>query len=100
MTISAIKDQSLPRKVFLGRLKLIGDGCALAGVGILRMLGGIQVVRHSSGQPDVFLGTHCQRHRVLGVRVRLGIVGCESGRNFHSEISPRLIVLGTCLGSG
>ena len=38
------------RNVFLGRLKLMGAGCALAGVGILRLLGGVQVVRHSNGQ--------------------------------------------------
>jgi hypothetical protein len=45
------KDRSLSRNVFLGRLKLIAAGCALAGVGTLQMLGGIQVVPHSNGQP-------------------------------------------------
>jgi hypothetical protein len=38
-------------KAFIGRLKLIGAGFALAGVGILRIIGGIQVVRHGNGQP-------------------------------------------------
>jgi hypothetical protein len=45
------KDQSASRNVLRGRLKLIGAGCAIAGVGILRIIGGIQVVRHSNGQP-------------------------------------------------
>ncbi len=40
-----------PHKAVLGRLKLVGAGLALAGVGIGRMMSGIQVVRHSSGQP-------------------------------------------------
>jgi len=51
MTLPVNKDRSPTRNVFLGRLKLIGGGWALAGVGILRMHGGIQVVRHTNGQP-------------------------------------------------
>lgn len=35
----------------VGRLKLVGAGLALAGVGIARMMGGMQVLRHSNGQP-------------------------------------------------
>lgn len=45
------KDRSPSRNVFLGRLKLVGAGCALAAIGILRVHGGVQVVRHNSGQP-------------------------------------------------
>ena len=45
------QNQLPSRNIFLGRLKLIGAGCALAGVGILRIRGGVQVVRHSNGQP-------------------------------------------------
>jgi hypothetical protein len=33
------------------RLKLAGAGLILAGVGIAWMLNGVQVVRHSTGQP-------------------------------------------------
>ena len=34
-----------------GRLKVIGTGLALVLAGILRMLGGVQVVTHGIGQP-------------------------------------------------
>jgi hypothetical protein len=34
-----------------GRLKAIGAGLVLAGVGFLRLLGGVQVVTHWTGQP-------------------------------------------------
>ncbi len=35
----------------LGRLKLIGAGLLLAAVGIVRMMSGIQVTTHWTGQP-------------------------------------------------
>ena len=34
-----------------GRLKALGAGLILVAVGILRMLGGVQVVTHWTGQP-------------------------------------------------
>lgn len=34
-----------------GRLKAVGAGVILVAVGILRMLGGVQVVTHWTGQP-------------------------------------------------
>jgi hypothetical protein len=34
-----------------GRLKALGAGLILIAVGILRMLGGVQVVTHGTGQP-------------------------------------------------
>jgi hypothetical protein len=40
-----------PGKAIIGRLKLVGVGLVLAGVGIGRMMSGMQVVRHSNGQP-------------------------------------------------
>jgi hypothetical protein len=34
-----------------GRLKALGAGLILVAVGVLRMLGGVQVVTHWTGQP-------------------------------------------------
>jgi hypothetical protein len=34
-----------------GRLKAVGAGLILVAVGVLRMLGGVQVVTHWTGQP-------------------------------------------------
>ncbi len=34
-----------------GRIKIIGTGLILVAVGVLRMLGGVQVVTHGTGQP-------------------------------------------------
>jgi hypothetical protein len=36
---------------FLGRMKLVGAGLALIGVGVVRISNGIQVVTHWTGQP-------------------------------------------------
>ena len=40
-----------PRFYRYGRLKLFAGGFSLAAIGVLRMLHGIQVVTHGTGQP-------------------------------------------------
>jgi hypothetical protein len=53
-----------------GRLKALGAGLIFIAVGILRMLGGVQVVTHGTGQPMFFLGTHRSRNRLHSFRSR------------------------------
>jgi hypothetical protein len=51
LSLSLMQKNKRQVSTHLGRLKLVGAGLALGGIGVARMLRGIQVVTHWTGQP-------------------------------------------------
>jgi hypothetical protein len=76
-----------------GRLKAVGAGFILVAVGILRMLGGVQVVSHWTGQPMfswglVAAGIVCILSALVPVSWVTTAAGVPTGRgksNKHSR---------------